>query len=851
MKNLKKAIVLLISLSLLLFLFACGPTECKEHKDEDTDGKCDVCGEDVTPEEGGDENGDGLSLIEGGEAKFTLVVSSTASGSTNLTVDKLVKTFKDLGVEVTKTTDASPEGEIEILIGDVKGRGAEYDIDEHTLGLKGYLVELIGKKIVVCAGSEDALADAIDVLKEDFFGIKKATESLDSVTVNEDMNVKEIQDNYRITGISVEGKEINTFKIKVDTSNADMMNSAKVLQNTIYAAKGYWLEIVDASDAADGSFIELLITKDVGIEGYEVSVKDGDLLIKTEFPNKAAEATEGFLSKNISTVVGKAVNFDKKFSYTSTVRYVYYSEFKTYKNDGITVDDFATIKKCHEYANKYGHTVKADTNSNFYIGDTGGAFINVKTNVEWGNAVFNIDDKAYPSSAQSRTSHIFVMQSSFDDWRKIYNEGDPMLDGLKDGFLGSELTNIGFAPGYKALIYLYDANNYAYNRHGTHATETPPAQREFVIVDEEGNLTDNTSFLLDFTGVTSMHIYRVDDEPITISGGTFITDANNALPIYTAYSRGLLFNRSNVTIKNTVHKIINEPAQDSNPDVGYLQGGAPYSGFISYQYCNNLRCENLTLQSHKAYKDYDYDENGKPIGIHSTMGSYDIGGSNANNITFYNCTQSNFYKPDGTTPYDQSEYWGIQGTNYCKNMTYDKCLFSRLDAHAGVQNVVIRDTTIVYINLIGGGEALIEGCTIIAPTVNSTGVVALRSDYGSTWRGDIIIKDCNFYSGANASQTYLINAIWNDWDFGNYKTHLPNVTVDNLNIVNAKSTVYIYSDVETSGAKIDQEYFPGGIKNKNPMFISPTVTIKNNNSGHVYDGTRNDYINSKVTIREE
>ena len=73
-----------------------------------------------------------VEFIKDGEANFNFVISSTATGSVNLAVDKLIKELKELGITTTKLTDKKDGAEIEILIGDVSGRGEEYDIDEHT-----------------------------------------------------------------------------------------------------------------------------------------------------------------------------------------------------------------------------------------------------------------------------------------------------------------------------------------------------------------------------------------------------------------------------------------------------------------------------------------------------------------------------------------------------------------------------------------------------------------------------------------------------------------------------------------------------------------------------------------------
>ena len=52
---------------------------------------------------------------------------------------------------------------------------------------------------------------------------------------------------------------------------------------------------------------------------------------------------------------------------------------------------------------------------------------------------------------------------------------------------------------------------------------------------------------------------------------------------------------------------------------------------------------------------------------------------------------------------DGDVYWGIAGSSYCKNMTYDGCMLSRFDAHAGIYNGKIINSTINAVEIIGGG----------------------------------------------------------------------------------------------------------------------------------------------------
>ncbi len=59
----------------------------------------------------------------------------------------------------------------------------------------------------------------------------------------------------------------------------------------------------------------------------------------------------------------------------------------------------------------------------------------------------------------------------------------------------------------------------------------------------------------------------------------------------------------------------------------------------------------------------------------------------------------------------------------------------------GVANATIRNSTLGHqgINAIGSGTFIVENSTI-----RGNNLINLRSDYGSTWEGEFIIRDCIF-----------------------------------------------------------------------------------------------------------
>ena len=324
-----------------------------------------------------------------------------------------------------------------------------------------------------------------------------------------------------------------------------------------------------------------------------------------------------------------------------------------------------------------------------------------------------------------------------------------------------------------------------------------------------------------------MKVYPIDDKPLLIQGGTFTTYANQQISASAYYARGLFVQRSNTRVYNVTHLIDKEPETEN--------GSCPYTGFFYVEYANNVIFDSCVMSSHKKYKTL------QPDGDYVDQGTYDTQAVRCNNITWYNCTQAN--------PIDMfaQGYWSVMASNFSKNLTYDKCVLSRFDAHRGVHNITIKDSEIgEVINIIGSGTALIENTTLSSGDKNY--FVRIREDYGATWEGDIIINNCKMIVKDSTTTAYVIRADWKEWDFG-YKCYVPNLYVDGFSVEhkNGKSFVYTLNIFKSFGASsVDLRE-----NATNPLVMAETISIKNVN--HYYDiieGTTCDKLLDKTTIIE-
>lgn len=406
--------------------------------------------------------------------------------------------------------------------------------------------------------------------------------------------------------------------------------------------------------------------------------------------------------------------------------------------DGVT-DDIEAIIKAHEFANKHGLPVRADAGKTYYIGGQNKTAV-IQTDTDWGRARFIIDDTA----VVNRSASIFAIRSSLKPFK---------LEGLTS--LKRNQSKINVSLPEACLISVADSSVKHYIRYGLNQNKGA-AKSDIFIADKDGRVDMKVPIIWDFNRITSITAQPIDKIPLTISGGVFTTKANAAESNYAYYSRGITVNRSNVVVDGLEHRIIDEG-----------EHGAPYGGFISIGSCANVMVKNSTLTGHKTYRTIG--AAGKPV----SMGSYDISLNRALNISFVNCRQINDIK--------DSRYWGIMGSNYCKNILIDNCTFSRFDAHQGVANATLRNSTFGHagINAIGSGTLLVENCTIYGRSL-----VNLRSDYGSTWQGQVIIRNCIFVPacGTPASAALINGFNSGQHDFG-YTCYMPErVEIDTLRI---------------------------------------------------------------------
>ena len=465
-------------------------------------------------------------------------------------------------------------------------------------------------------------------------------------------------------------------------------------------------------------------------------------------------------------------------------KYVTYADFGAV-GDGVT-NDFFAIKAAHDFANEKGLPVKADGTKTYLITETEvdgvAETISIKTDTDWCGAHIIIDDTdvAWCEGQNKKYSaNIFTVESYYpsvrvdeEHIRKINEAGGIDKDTVK---------KIDTGLGYPAMLIVYNENTRHFIRYGGNQNSGAP-QKELAVVDKDGNIDPTTPFLFDFDNVSYIVAYRIDVPTLTLENATITSRASqvNLVDQYHSINRGIAVTRPNTYIRNIDHKITGEYFKGELVD-GVPFVGHSYNGILGIRSTHNVLVENFTFQARAYY----------------LQGTYDMGASLSNMLVFKNCNQSNFFPhhdPDYPLMPAFGKWWGVAGTNFCKNMIYDGCNLTRYDAHCGVVNGKILNSTIASIRLTGGGDMLIENTKIYY--WNPGTPIQLREDYGCTWDGTITIKDCEF---ADVTGKGILNNIImhrsSNWNFG-YQTTFPNIVIDNLKFENHKPEMSLLFEFE-------------------------------------------------------
>ena len=866
MKVLKRILLLVLCFVLVATaLTSCGG--CK-HADENGDGICDKCEKEF------ESVAKDLKLIDkAGTPLFQFVLASDINSKVKMTVLSLVDELADLDIEIDVVEDKEETKKpCEVLIGNVQSRGTKFYFNEHKLGSKGYIVKIIDEKLVINGGSEAALSEAFKIFTEEILGFEG--DEIWDVTMKVDQQIDEAQSDYDITSIKINGNDIADYTIATNVSHTKYYNAAKSLQSVLYERAGYWLDIVSL-DKADKSIVIKPADKVYGEDSFKITASGNQLLVECSFDNKLDDTFAQFLTTKIRNGEGD-INFEGKV-FNKDISFVTYEEYGATDNKEKD-NDFEAIYKAHKDANEYGQKVIISGSPTYYIGapKIGNQHyeISIQTDTNWGNAKFIIDDSKFnvwnDKDQYAYNKHVFVVESSVASVR-VASKDLPQDISLTPG-----MTKINYAPGYDALIKPTYTGHKIYRRSGYWTISLGSSCAEVIKIDKDGNISPETPVMWNYSGISYIDVYYIDQTPLTVEGGIFTTKASKN-SVFKAddkgvmqlrdnyFARGLKVTRSNTTVKNTQHYIENEITLKEHSEE--LLVGNTYMGFFIASNADTVTFLDCILTAHRCFT--------KPSGwsgSSGTQGTYDFHANYSNNVTLKNCVQSNFWvtvSQDGKiTPATKDTHgavssmareqvfknplihsgqgalmhWGIGETDFCKNLEYNSCTLSRYDAHQGLYNGKIIDSEINIIALTGMGEMIIEGSTQYSldpePTYNN--LIHMREDYGSTWDGEIKIKDHKAYLyttkfNGSAATSYVFMHSYKNWYMG-YKCAYPSITLDNVQYFDA-GTFYNTRRTEAFAANSEILLNTGGhIWSEPALHLDTTIKTAPNRQYSDYDG---------------
>ncbi|MCR5056569.1 MAG: hypothetical protein K6B54_06625 [Clostridia bacterium] len=572
-----------------------------------------------------------------------------------------------------------------------------------------------------------------------------------------------------IDGFKVDGVSVEQFKI-VSTDDLTAI-AAKYIKKLLFTKTGSYI-----GDESAATHTITFVYGSEDAKAGKVEIKDGNIVVTGNKTIGFYRVFRDFLLDGEGRAeASSGLSFDADYG-----DFITYEEFGA-AGDGKT-DDSKAISSAHTSQKSSGSAILAREDAVYYFGKSAKTS-KITADVDWSTAHFIIDD----SELKGAGSNIFSIPAA--------GKSSSIKSSIGKVLKGQE--NIGTTLSAKSLVTLTNDSVKQYIRKGANQ-DAGASQKEIILVDKDGSVDPSTPVIWDFKTVSSASAIPVDNPVLTVKGGIFTTIANRAESNYTYYNRGIEIQRSNAVIDGTAHYVIGEG-----------DSGAPYNGFLMISNTYNLTVRDTVLTGHMTY--YTMGSGGSI----TPMGTYDCQVTTSIGLNFIRVIQSR----------DITDllFWGTFASNYSRNITFDGCVISRFDAHKSVCNVTLKNSTFGHqgINLIGHGTALIENCNIYARNI-----INLRDDYGSTWDGDVVIKNCCYYpyGGASSCDPALIGGTNTyDWNFG-YTCCLPkNITIDGLYVNDAKT---LTGEAPMLYANINTNYNSDSYKGKYPMVMTESVKVK-------------------------
>jgi len=427
--------------------------------------------------------------------------------------------------------------------------------------------------------------------------------------------------------------------------------------------------------------------------------------------------------------------------------------------DGVT-DDLPAICAAHEYANAHGLRVQTKPDATYHLGSRALTAV-IATDTDWNTSRFTLDD------------------TQVEDHRRPLFEVRSLLEPVQVQIdrLARDQKRLAVRPNSDCHVLVESDEQRRYIRRGLNQNQGVP-QHDCFVLRRDGSVEGDIDW--DYERVTRVEAHPIDAQTLTLRGGVFTTFANRMVQEvgYNYWARNIVITRSNTEVVGLTHYVVGETAV-----------GHPYSGFIVVRQCANVVLRDCFATGHKIYSTIG--SAGRPV----RMGSYDYTANNVVHFTMIGCRMNHIC--------DRTR-WGVIGSNFCKNILLEDCTLSRMDTHMGVSgSYTIRRCTLGHmgLNAIGRGVLTVEDSTVYGRSL-----VSFRGDYGSTWEGELVIRNCRWVPACGDESWPHLIGVRNDGmhDFG-YPCSMPReITVDGLFVDDGNHPagyhgLYLFTDPDDAG----------------------------------------------------
>ena len=442
---------------------------------------------------------------------------------------------------------------------------------------------------------------------------------------------------------------------------------------------------------------------------------------------------------------------------------VTYEQFGA-KGDG-KANDLPAIVAAHAAANERGLPVRAKDGATYYIGPDN-LTAKIMTDTDFGTATFFIDDTV----VSNRDANVFSIAPS---------KSPVELKGISA--VRKNQRNLGVKLSGRSYVIIRNKYCRQFRRTGKGQANDGQEQMEFLLVDADGTIDPSTFVRQDFDNVTSATAYPLEDRMLTVTGGVFVTRCNRELGTRPGhfvplayYQRGFSVKRSNVVIDGLRHEMC-----DQRP---YC---FPYSGFLGIYVTADVTVRNALFQAHRK----------------CGHGTYEINVGQCVRVSFVNCRE--------ITDIGDTDNWWTFGSNYCRDLLFDGCVFNRFDSHCGCHNVTIRNSRLRCIFVIGTGKLLIEDTVFGGDAMP----IWWRGDFGANWDGDMVIRNCTCLLDPKRGSYLFTAGNPGTHDYGYPCRFCRNILIDGLTVVdgtpaNHRAFTLYYDQSETKEADAAKAEFP-------------------------------------------